>query len=81
MSIKQKERTVQPVSRTARDVDKTHGQGMRLHSLTFDPSLVVSTKDRQIHFQGPADPGVTPRIKESTQVMVSQLQQPAVTQP
>ena len=54
--------------------------GRDYKSLTLDPSLVISTKVRQIHFQGPADPGVTPRMKESTQVTVSQLQQPALTQ-
>ena len=71
---------VQPVSRAAWDLGKMHGEGMRLHSVTFDPSLVISTTDRQIHFQGPADPGVTPRMKESTWVTVSQLQQPVLTQ-
>lgn len=71
---------VQPVSRAAWDLGKIHGDGTRSQALTFDPSLVISTKVRQIHFQGPADPGVTPRMKESTQVTVSQLQQPALTQ-
>lgn len=71
---------VQPVSRATCDLGKMHGAWMRLYSVTFDPSLVISTKDRQIHFQGPANPGVIPRMKESIWVTVSQLQQPVLTQ-